>query len=67
MLTELHRIEYSTVIEANRFLTTLANDIAVSLTTLYCPGPQGLPGLAGPSGLEAEVSTDFALIYHLST
>jgi len=67
MLTELNRIEYSTVIEANRLLTTLANDTSVSLTILSAPGPQGLPGLAGPSGLEAEVSTDFALIYHLST
>jgi hypothetical protein len=67
MLTELNRIEYSTVIEANRLLTTLANDTSVSLTTLSCPGPQGLPGIAGPSGLETEVSTDFALIYHLST
>lgn len=67
MLTELNRIDYATILEANRLLTTLANDTAVSLTTLACPGPQGLPGLAGPSGLEAEVSTDFALMYHLST
>ena len=67
MLTELNRLEYSTVLESNRLLTTLANDISVSLTLLSVPGPQGLPGMAGPSGLEAEVITDFALIYHLST
>jgi hypothetical protein len=67
MLTEINRLEYSTVLESNRLLTTLATDISVSLTLLSAPGPQGLPGMAGPSGLEAEVSTDFALIYHLST
>jgi len=67
MLTELSRIEFTTVIGAEQLLTTLADDISLSLTTLSCPGPQGRPGLAGPSGLEAEVSTDFALIYHLST
>ncbi|MFM2005366.1 MAG: hypothetical protein RLZZ09_1021, partial [Pseudomonadota bacterium] len=44
MLTELNRTDYSTVIEANRLLTTLANDTAVSLTILSAPGPQGLPG-----------------------
>jgi hypothetical protein len=55
------------VIGAKHLLTTLANDIPLSLTTLSCTGPQGRPGLAGSSGLEAEVSTDFALMYHLST
>ena len=67
MLTELSRIEFTTVIGAEHLLTTLANDTPLSLTTLSCPGPPGRPGLPGPSGLEAEVSTDFALIYHLST
>ena len=67
MLTELSRTEFTTVIGTELLLTTLANDASLSLTTLSCPGPQGRPGLAGPSGLEAEVSTDFALIYHLST
>jgi hypothetical protein len=67
MLTELSRIEFTTVIGSDQALTTLANNVPVSLTTLSCPGPQGRPGLAGPSGLEAEVSTDFVLIYHLST
>ena len=67
MLTELSRIEFTTVIGADHSLTTLVKDAPLSLTTLSCPGPQGRPGLAGPSGLEADVSTDFALIYHLST
>ena len=67
MLTELSRIEFTTVIATDHSLTTLVSDAPLSLTTLSCPGPQGRPGLAGPSGLEAEVSTDFALIYHLST
>ena len=67
MLTELSRLEFTTVIGTEHLLTTLANDAALSLTTLSCPGPPGRPGLPGPSGLEAEVSTDFALIYHLST
>lgn len=30
-------------------------------------GEQGVPGAIGPSGLDAEVSTDFSLIYKLST
>lgn len=30
-------------------------------------GEQGVPGATGPSGLDAEVSTDFSLIYKLST
>ena len=30
-------------------------------------GEQGVRGLTGPSGLDAEVSTDFSLIYKLST
>ena len=67
MLTELSRIEFTTVIGSDQVLTTLANNVPVSLTTLSCPGPPGRPGLPGPSGLESEVSTDFALIYHLST
>ena len=67
MLTELSRIEFTTVIGGEQLLMTLANDTPLSLTTLSCPGPQGRPGLPGPSGLEAEVSTDFALMYHLST
>jgi hypothetical protein len=67
MLTELSRIEYTTVIGSEHLLTTLANDAPVSLTMLSCPGPQGRPGTAGASGLDAEVSTDLALIYHLST
>ena len=67
MLTELSRIEFTTVIGTEPLLTTMANDTPLFLTTLSCPGPQGRPGLAGPSGLEAEVSTDFVLIYHLST
>lgn len=30
-------------------------------------GEQGIPGPVGPSGLQAPVSTDFSLIYKLST
>ncbi|MFM2004352.1 MAG: hypothetical protein RLZZ09_7 [Pseudomonadota bacterium] len=67
MVTELSRIEFTTVIAADQLLTSVANDTSVSLTVMSAPGPPGLPGMPGPSGIDAEVSTDFALIYHLST
>jgi hypothetical protein len=70
MYTELTRVEATVVLKNQTLETVLASVQHPVATSLGLVGPQGAPGPPGEpgsSGLEAEVPTDFVLIYRLST